>query len=204
MESLEEYISPFTGDFAEVPEDYDENGEMNEQGKKKLEKLKKIIEIMQEYEKVDSRKLEIYKKKLEDHYDLTENEWQEKLKTILADHKREEDFKTEDQFDSFTLNINFQKEDHKKMFSDLLTTRVPKIHTLYLAYISKDDIENLKTFLVKSFPHRLETLVFNFSGHPKSKDDLLDLEPFIDLLVDISALVDSEIQIWNCSIKLYF
>ena len=195
-----DYISPFTGDFAEVPEDYDENGELNEQGKKKLEKLTKLIKIMQDYEKVDSRKWKLYKKKLEEQEVLKDDKWQENLKIILAEHKRGICIKDEDEFKSFTLAINLNEKSSSELFTDLLEIRIPQIHAIELAYISENDIENVKIFLEKSFPNRLDTLIFNFSEQPKGKESLLNLEHFIDYLVDISLLVNDEIKIWNCSI----
>ena len=200
MEPEAQMELPFNFNFAVAPEDTDSNGELTEEGKIKLDKILRLIEKMKEQEIIEKNKLALCKTRLEQHYDYTEGEWQQRLKELITKFGRREDFKHEDQFDKFTLSINFSKEVDWKLFKVLLLTRVPKIHSLFLSFINKDSIEDIRKFMDCSFPHRINWLALNFSGRPKGKDDLLDLGELIKSLVDISDLVIEEIQIWNCLI----
>ena len=200
MESIDEYLSFYNTDFDIKPEDVLENGELSEKGKWKLDYLLKLNPLIEEFEKEEAKKLSLYDQKLDNNYQTTETECQEKFKTILANNNKKEDFKTEEQFEQYGLDINLSTKDGKKLLSDLLSIRVPVIRNVYLSFITQEDIENVRQFLLNSFPNCIDTLVLNFSGRPKSQDDLIELGKFIDLLVDISDLVENEIQIWNFSI----
>ena len=201
MEALEEYLSPFTTELQEAPEDSDEAGSLTEQGKAKLQKVLQLIKIFQNYESVDRQLLEGYQRRQLDKFDLTEPEAQEKFKTILNNNGIDEEFKTESQYEEYPLNINLSKDEGKKLLEDLLTIRIPKVQRITIGYITKDSVESVRKLLDKSFPHRIGWLCFNFSGRPKSQDDLLDLSLFIDLLIEIGPLVSTEIEIWNCKVS---
>ena len=128
---------------------------------------------------------------------MTEQESQTKFSEILAKHEINEKFESDTQYEQYPLNLDLSKKEDLGLMKDLLTIRLPKIQKLEIGYLHQDVLDDVRNLLDASFPNRLESLVFNFSGRPKSKDDLIDLSYFIDLLIEIGSLVSNEIKIWN-------
>ena len=183
MEYCGKFIPPYAMSFEKEPEDIDRNGELTEQGERKTEQINKLLEKMKRFDEVSLRKFEICKKIHQDYFSLGETECQDNLKSLLIKHKREVSFSQEDQFKKFSLMIDLSEKASNDLLADLLLMRIPNIYSLEISHISKKDIDNVKIFLEKSFPHSLNTLIFNFADQPKWKKDLLDLDKFIDLLV---------------------
>lgn len=156
--------------------------------------------MMKQFEVVEKRKLHMCKKRLEQHYDFTEPEWQKHIIEIMTQYGKQREFKGDDQFQKFTLNVNFKKDTDREFFKALLSARVPKIHSIFLSYIDDNSIGDIINFFSNSFPHRIDSLVLNFSGRPESKDTLLNLGLLINSLIEVSDLIIEEIQIWNCKI----
>ena len=102
---------------------------------------------------------------------------------------------------NYFLKLNLRDNNDFKLFSELILRRLPFINTISLGFIDKEMLNEVKNFLEKSFPRRLNCLELNLSKRPKDISDLLDLFDFVNILVNISSLITNELRIYNCNIS---
>ena len=193
-----QYISPFD-DIVEEDDDIDKTtGELTEKGIKKMNTLRYLFKLFEDRNRLSENLLSKLKTRLDETYDSPESKCQEKLKVLMNIYQNKGDeINDEDQFSRFTLRMDMSKSKDRDMLIELSKGRTPAVNSLSLGYIGNDYIEEVLNFITNGFPNKVEALIFNFSGRPKSDKDLLDLSLFIDQLVDKSYLITQELQIWN-------
>lgn len=93
--------------------------------------------------------------------------------------------------DTFHLELQLNKAEHKEFLSALCEYRMPSCKNITLDFIESEDIEKVKGFLHNSFPSQVQEFVF------KNVGDLLDVGPYLESLIRVGPQITHEASISN-------